>query len=121
MAISIPLALTVLLSFPYLSAVYRMTETSTKYRFTVDDDSQLSERDAVELSRLALVKHDKKLNRIRPVPFSHIGPSVYAANSAKPNCGYVLWSANSSHREWDYMVQITKSGNDVVCEITKPK
>lgn len=121
MAISISLAITVLLSFLYLFAVFQMTETSAKYRFTVDDDSQLSERDAVELSRQALVKHDKKLNRIRPVPFSHIGPSVYAANTVKPNCGYVLWSVNSSHRDWDYKVQITKAGNEVVCEITKPK
>jgi len=44
-----------------------MTEKPSKYHFTVDAGSQLSERDAVELSKQALVKYGEDLNRIRPV------------------------------------------------------
>lgn len=121
MAIAILLVLAVLCSFFYLFLVYPMTEKPSKYYFTVDAGSQLSEGNAVELSKQALIKYGEELNRIRPAPFSHAGQGVYAANSVKPNSGYVLWSVNSSRRKWDYKVQITKTGSEVICEITKPK
>ncbi len=96
----------------------------TEYRFPFPPENTLSEKIAIELSRQALILDGKHSTSMRPVPSGHTDASgrelYYCTRQDNANAGFVLWWLERPSLAWEYMVGVTRQGNEVVCIISKP-
>ena len=96
----------------------------TEYRFPFPPENTLSEKIAIELSRQALILDGKHSTSMRPVPSGHTDASgrelYYCTRQDNPSDGFVLWWLERPNLAWEYMVDVTRQGNEVVCIISKP-
>lgn len=81
-------------------------------------DAILTEQEATDLSRRALVKKGLSSPALHPKPYRHNSPKVFARNTIHTNHGYVIWGDTNHYR---YSVHMEKSGTTVRCSIAKCK
>jgi len=107
----------------YVLAVQRFRKPS-EYRFSFPATRQLTEQDALALSRRAMILNGKHTDAMRPVPSGHKdvnGRDVYFCRKAgKADEGWVLWWLARPDHAWEYSVGITRDGDEVVCTICNP-
>jgi hypothetical protein len=84
------------------------------------DDRQLTEDVAVDLTRKTLEAEGFDISLMKPQPFWHDDPRVFARNTINPNDGCVLWG-DPHAVGWEYKVNIEKNGPDVCCRVYRPK
>lgn len=92
----------------------------TLYRFSFPAGQPLTENDAVELSRRALILYGKQSGGMHPVPYWHDDERIFARSDLDPDSGYVLWWVSRPECEWEYSVDVTREGDEVVCAIVRP-
>lgn len=97
----------------------------TLYRFSFPADRPLEEKDAVELSRQALVLYGKQSTGMHPAPWSgHPDENgrapLFARRDGYPDDGQILWWIASPEHDWEYSVRVYREGDEVVCEVARP-
>ena len=94
------------------------------YRLPFPASKRLTEQDALELSKQALILDGKRTDTMRPVyrrRKDSEGRKIYfLRNRDNPDKGSVLWWLEKPDYTWEYKVGITKEGDEVVCSIYKP-
>ena len=94
------------------------------YRLPFPAAKRLTEQDALELSKQALILDGKRTDTMRPVYSGHKdseGREIYfLRNRDNPDKGSVLWWLEKPDYTWEYSVGITKEGDEVVCSIYNP-
>ncbi|MDZ7620268.1 MAG: hypothetical protein U1E05_24975 [Patescibacteria group bacterium] len=105
-------------------AVLQVLSRPAKYRLAFSATKRLTERDAIEVTKRALVLDGKQSHAMRPVPSGHKdadGREVFfCRKNGDSDEGWVLWWLERPDHEWDYLVGITREGDEVVCTISKP-
>jgi hypothetical protein len=79
------------------------------------DDRQLTEEVAVDLTRKTLEEEAFNVASMRPQPFWHNDPRVFARNTINPNNGYVLWG----DRHLEQVTFIRSQGLEYKCGRSK--
>jgi hypothetical protein len=97
---------------------------SSEYRFPFPAEKVLTEQDAVELSKRALILDGKRSDTMRPVLSGHKDAEghevIFCTGPDNPDRGWVLWSLGRPDRLWEYLVVVTRQGDEIVCIIGKP-
>lgn len=105
-------------------AVLQLHFRPAKYRLAFPATKRLTEQDAIEVTKLALILDGKRSHAMRPVPSGHKdadGREVFfCRKNGDSDEGWVLWWVERPDLGWDYMVGITREGDEVVCTISKP-
>lgn len=110
---------------PFLSFVVSPSPIP-QYRFPFPAERPLTERDAIELSKQALIADGKQTDTMRPVASGHQdreGRDIYfyLTRAEAPENGWVLWWLERPECTWEYSVGIHRDGDEVVCAISRPK
>lgn len=95
------------------------------YRFPFPETRPLTEKDAVDLSRRAMILHGKQSAGMHPVPWSgHPDETgrepLFAMREGYPDDGQVLWRVADPQSEWEYSIRVHRDGDEVVCEVARP-
>ena len=85
------------------------------------DNRQLTEDVALDLTKKTLAAEGIETYRMKPQPFWHNDPRLFARNTINPNDWYVLWGESHDPPGWEYTVTIDKNGSDVRCRVSRPK
>ena len=114
----------VLLPLVALPIIY-FWQQPTLYRFSFPAAQPLTEGDAVELSRRALILHGKQSAAMHPVPWrGHPDEDgrapLFARRDGYPDDGVVLWLVGRTDVVWNYSVRVYRDGDEVVCEVVRP-
>lgn len=106
----------------FLTLIMKMNRSVQKVSFP--RERSLSEQDAIAISKEALFLDGKHSPGMHPVPNGHKDSSgkdvIFAVNTIDPNSGCVLWWISRAETKWEYMVRLTRAGDQVICEIIKP-
>jgi len=94
------------------------------YRFPFPAQKPLTEKDALDLSRQAMLLDGKRSGVMHPVLSGHKdtdGREVFFCRKGRNSDeGWVLWWLERPDYEWEYSVGIAREGDEVVCTISKP-
>ncbi len=94
------------------------------YRFSFPTDKQLTKRDAIELSRQALILDGKRSDTMRPVRQGRAdtkGDDIFFLRwPPGSDDGGILWWLKRPDYTWEYNVGLRREGNEVVCSILEP-
>jgi len=96
-----------------------------EYRFAFPANKGLTEQDAIELSKQAMILDGKRSNTMRPVLSGHKDSEGHEAffcrRRGNSDDGWVLWWLERPDVEWEYLVGITRERDELVCLISKAK
>lgn len=120
-AIVIALLLLPLVALP----IIYFFQQPTLYRFPFPADRPLTEEDAVDLSRRAIILHGRQSAGMHPVPWSEHPDEkgrapLFAKRDGYPDDGQVLWWIADPRCAWEYSVRVHRDGEEVVCEVARP-
>jgi hypothetical protein len=103
-------------------------EPGTRYTYSIDGDSILTEQMALDFTKQAALEDDGRATQtMTPVPYCELKNSaehtelLFARTLENPNAGYVLWSAGLGKDPWDYLVTIEKQDDKVECTVHRNK
>jgi hypothetical protein len=98
---------------------------SPEYRFPFPAAKPLTEKDAIELSKRAMILDGKRSDVMHPVLSGHKdseGREVFfCRRGGTSDEGWVLWWLERPDHQWEYSVGVAREGDDVVCRISKPQ
>lgn len=113
----------VIVHFCILAAL-QLFVRSSEYRFVFPTKKRLTEQDAIDLTKRALILDGKRSDAMRPVLSGHKdadGREVFfCRKGGDSDEGWVLWWLERPDHEWEYSVGITREGDMVVCTIARP-
>jgi hypothetical protein len=94
----------------------------TEIRVSFPADRRLTEQDAIELTRKALVLDGKYADTMHPVARkdSEGREVIFLKRREDVDEGGVLWWLERPDDLWEYSVGISRDCDDVVCKIWKP-
>ncbi len=109
--------------FSILAALDLITKPS-EHRLPFPADKRLTEREAIELTRRALILDGKRSDAMRPVPSGHKDSDgremVFLTREKGAEEGSVLWWLERPACDWEDSVSIRREGDEVVCTIVRP-
>ncbi len=83
---------------------------------------QLTDEDAIVLSKQALILDGKQSETMHPVASGkdeNGHDAVFLRLSKGSDQGFIIWCIDGSNNSWEYGVEIAREGDEVVCTITK--
>jgi hypothetical protein len=87
-------------------------------------DMPMSDGDAIEMSKQAMILDGKQTDAMRPIPWGPVGSPrgdlFFARVEGKRDEGDVLWWLGSRNQLWEYTVHVSRKGDKVICTIRKP-
>jgi len=96
----------------------------SEYRFPFPAEKRLTEQDALNLSRRAMILDGKRSDGMHPVLSGHKDADgrelFFCRKEGNSDEGWVLWWLERPDHEWEYSVGIAREGDEVVCTISKP-
>jgi hypothetical protein len=107
----------------YVLAV-QYSRKPAEYRFPFPATKRLTEKDAIELSRRAMILDGNRSDAMHPVLSGHKDPEghevFFCRRGGSSDEGWVLWWLERPDHQWEYSVGIAREGDEVVCRISKP-
>ena len=96
------------------------------YSFPVDSKFKLTEENAIEMSKRALIEAGLEIEQLVPIPWgppnSEANEKLFARNTIDPNNGYVLWAfRNNEVPRRGYSVQLELKGDAIIANVGKFK
>lgn len=95
-----------------------------EHRFPFPATKRLTEKDAIELSKRAMILDGKRSDAMHPALSGHKdseGREVFFfRRGGSSDEGWVLWWLERPDHQWEYSVGIAREGDAVICCISKP-
>lgn len=119
------IAALILLGFSFcVLAVLHLIARSSVHRFPFPANQPLTEWDAIELTRQALILDGKRSEAMRPVPSGHKDAdgreTVFCRKSHGVEEGHVLWWLGRPDCDWEFEVSLHRNGDEVECKVFRP-
>ena len=115
--------LAVVMTVPQLFLILIVNSSPTDYRLSFPAEKDLTDQDAIDLSRQALFLHDNDSQFVGPINTGHTDsgghPIVFSRKADKPDAGWSLWRVKGSPNTWNYMVSIRRVADHVICRVSK--
>lgn len=119
------IAVAVVVAFPLLGMLLVVhLQKPSVYRFPFAATKQLTDEEALELTKEALVLDGKGSEGMHPVPWAGQTDAagrqvVFARREGYADEGTILWWISRSDCVWEYSVHVTRKGDEVVCAISR--